>query len=105
MKFLWWIVLALVALVLILFAVSNREAVAVGLWPLPSVIQLPLYLVVLGTLVIGFFAGQLVTWVGGWRWRREARRSRERIATLERELDAERAQRSAASTPVAALPR
>ena len=98
MKFLWWIVLALVALVLVLFAVSNREAVSVGLWPLPSVLQLPLYLVVLGTLVIGFLAGQLVTWVNGWRWRREARRSRERIAMLERELQAERA-------PVAALPR
>ena len=98
MKFLWWIVLALVALVLVLFAVSNREAVSVALWPLPSVLQLPLYLVVLGTLVLGFFAGQLVSWVNGWRWRREARRSRERIAMLERELQAERA-------PVAALPR
>ena len=103
MKFLWWIVLALVALVLALFAVSNREAVSVALWPLPSVLQLPLYLVVLGTLVIGFFAGQLVTWVGGWRWRREARRSRERIAMLERELEAERLQH-AERAPVAALP-
>lgn len=105
MKFLWWVVLALVALVLILFAVSNREAVSVGLWPLPSALALPLYLVVLGTLVIGFFAGQFVTWIGGWRWRREARRSRERIAALERELDAERTQRAGAAAPVVALPR
>lgn len=104
MKFLWWIVLALVALVLILFAVSNRETVSVELWPLPSVLELPLYLVVLGTLVIGFFVGQFVTWVGGWRWRREARRSRERIALLERELEAGRVQRGEA-LPVAALPR
>lgn len=105
MKFLWWIVLALVALVLILFAVTNREAVSVGLWPLPSALDLPLYLVVLGTLVIGFFTGQLVTWVGGWRWRREARRSRERIAMLERELEAERMQRAEPRVPLAALPR
>jgi uncharacterized integral membrane protein len=91
MKFLWWIVLAVVVLVLILFAVSNRESVSVGLWPLPDFVEMPLYLLVLGTLIIGFFFGQLVAWVGGWRWRREARRSRERIALLERELDAERA--------------
>lgn len=104
MKILWWVVLALVALVLILFAVSNRETVSVELWPLPSALELPLYLVVLGTLVIGFFAGRFLTWVGGWRWRREARRSRERIALLERELEAGRVQRDGVP-PVAALPR
>ncbi|HML11266.1 MAG TPA: LapA family protein [Stellaceae bacterium] len=102
MKFFWWLILALVALILILFAVSNREAVSVELWPLPWALDWPLYVVVLGTLVIGFFAGQFVTWVGGWRWRREARRSRERIARLERELEAARAE---TRSPVAALPR
>jgi uncharacterized integral membrane protein len=91
MKVLWWIVLALVGVLLILFAVSNRETVSVGLWPLPTLIELPLYLVLLGTLIVGFLCGELVAWIGGWRWRREARRSRERIAMLERELDTERA--------------
>ena len=103
MKFLWWATLALIALVLILFAVSNREMVSVSFWLLPgAAIELPLYLVVLGMLVIGFFAGQFVTWVGGWRWRREARRSRERIARLERELEAARAE---ARASVVAIPR
>ena len=105
MRFLRWIALAFVAVLLILFAVSNRAIVSVGLWPLPDVVDLPLYLVVLGTLVVGFFAGDLVAWVGGWRWRREARRSRERIAMLERELAAERVQRGDARLPLAALPR
>ena len=99
MKFLWWIVLALAALVLILFAIANRETVSVGFWLLPgAAVQLPLYLLVLGTLLFGFVVGELVGWIGGWRWRREARQSRERIATLERELEAERAR------PVAAPP-
>jgi uncharacterized integral membrane protein len=97
-------VLALVAAVLILFAVSNRESVIIELWPLPDRAELPLYLVVLGTLVIGFVVGELVAWAGGWRWRREARRSRGRIATLEQELEAERAQRPGGGA-VAALPR
>jgi len=104
MKLLWWLVLAVAALVLILFAVSNRESVSVGLWPLPALVDLPLYLIVLGTLVVGFLFGQLVAWIGGWRWRREARRSRERIAMLERELEAERA-RHGARAPLAAIPR
>src|SRR5258707_13027231 len=109
MRILSWVVLALAALVLILFAVSNRETVSVGLWPLPALVELPLYLVVLGTLVVGFVVGQLITWIAGWRWRREARRSRERIAMLERELAAERGQRAGplvpAPAPLAALPR
>jgi uncharacterized integral membrane protein len=91
MRIFWWIVLAVVALTLILFAVSNRESVSVGLWPLPDFVEMPLYLLVLGTLIVGFFFGEFVARIGGWRWRREARRSRERIALLERELDAERA--------------
>jgi uncharacterized integral membrane protein len=105
MKFFWWVVLALVALVLILFAVSNRESVSVELWPLPALVEVPLYLVVLGTLLVGFFAGELVAWVRNWRWRREARRSRDRIAVLERELDAARAPRAVSGIPVAVTPR
>lgn len=91
MRFLWWTALAVVAVVLILFAVSNRETVSVGLWPLAAAIEAPLYLMVLGMLLVGFVAGELVGWIGGWHWWREARRSRERIAMLERELEAERA--------------
>ena len=91
MRFLWWTGLALAALLLILFAVTNRQTVTVGLWPLPYFAELPLYLVVLVTLIVGFFFGEVVAWIGAWHWRREARRSRERIAELERELEAERA--------------
>jgi uncharacterized integral membrane protein len=105
MKFFWWVVLALVALVLILFAVSNRESVSVELWPLPALIELPLYLVVLGTLLVGFFAGELVAWVRNWRWRRDARRSRDRIAVLERELDVARSPRAMSTASITAAPR
>jgi putative membrane protein len=105
MKFVWWIVLALVAIVLILFAISNRQTVSVGLWPLPALVDMPLYLVLLGTLLVGFIVGELVAWIRGWHWRREARRSRDRIATLEREIAAAHAQRPEAPAPLAALPR
>lgn len=104
MKLLSWIVLAIVAVVLILFAISNREAVSVGLWPLPALVELPLYLVLLGTLIVGFIVGELAAWVRAWRWRREARRGRERIVTLEREIEAERARRAVSPAPIAVIP-
>jgi len=89
MKVLRWIVLAVVAVAMILFAVSNREHVMLSLWLLPgAAVEMPLYLLLLATLLVGFVAGELVGWVGGWRWRREARRSRDRIAALEREVAA-----------------
>jgi lipopolysaccharide assembly protein A len=104
MKLLWWVVLAIVAVVLILFAVSNRQHISVSLWPLPDLVEMPLYLVLLGTLLLGFIVGELAGWIGGWRWRREARRSRERITMLEREIEAERAQRAAGRVPLVATP-
>src|ERR1700687_1280797 len=60
MKLVFWSVVALVAAVLALFAMSNREAVALGLWPLPFELDLPLYLAILAALLIGFMAGGLV---------------------------------------------
>ncbi len=55
-----WIVTAPAAVAAALFAVSNREHVSVGLWPLPDVLDAPLYLVVLLALVLGFLFGELV---------------------------------------------
>jgi putative membrane protein len=92
MKLLFWILVALFAVVLALFAVSNRLSVALGLWPLPFVIELPLYLAILGALLIGFIAGALAAWIAGRHRRRENRRRGHRIAALERELAAREAQ-------------
>ncbi|HTZ34653.1 MAG TPA: lipopolysaccharide assembly protein LapA domain-containing protein [Stellaceae bacterium] len=105
MKFFGWLVLALAALAVTLFAVSNRESVSLGLWPLPSVIDLPLYLVVLGGLVLGFVVGELAGWLGARRWRREARRARARIAALEGDLAAARARVGAPALPAETVPR
>jgi lipopolysaccharide assembly protein A len=91
MKLVFWSVVALVAAVLALFAMSNREAVALGLWPLPFELDLPLYLAILAALLIGFMAGVLATWIAGRRRRRENRRRGRRIAVLERELAATQA--------------
>ncbi len=73
MKLIRRILALLIAVVAVLFAVSNRGAVTLGLWPLPFVVDVPVYLAVLGAGVIGFLFGGLVAWSAGGRWRRRAR--------------------------------
>jgi lipopolysaccharide assembly protein A len=92
MKLVFWIVVVPVATVLALFAVSNREAVTLGLWPLPFELDLPLYLAILFALLIGFISGVMAAWIAGRHRRRENRRRGRRIAALETELAAREAQ-------------
>jgi uncharacterized integral membrane protein len=86
-----WIVTAPAALAAALFAVSNREHVSVALWPLPDMLDAPLYLVVLLAIAVGFLFGELVAWLSAGRTRRLARERMRRIAALERELAATQA--------------
>jgi uncharacterized integral membrane protein len=90
-KLVHWLVTLPLAILLVIFAVSNREGVVVSLWPLPVTLEAPLYLVVLLALFAGFLVGELVAWINGRRWRREARRRARRIEALERELGAAQA--------------
>jgi uncharacterized integral membrane protein len=92
MKLVFWVVVGLAAAVLALFAMSNREAVALGLWPLPFELDVPLYLAILAALLIGFMAGVLAAWTAGRHRRRENRRRGRRLAVLERELAVTQAQ-------------
>jgi uncharacterized integral membrane protein len=81
-----------IAVVLILFAVSNRETVAVGFWPLPFLADVPLYLLCFLSLAIGALIGVAIAWMAGHRTRRELRARRRRIEALERELMATQSQ-------------
>src|SRR5690349_2328141 len=99
MRVLFWFFALLIATALALFAVSNREAVSLALWPLPLVLELPLYLGILAAALIGFVAGALAVYTAGVGRRREMRRNRRRIAALERELAATQAELPDASEP------
>jgi lipopolysaccharide assembly protein A len=101
-KIVYWLVTALVGLVLVVFAANNRDYVRVEFWPF-LVLQARLYLVVLLALLIGFFVGELVAWINGGRWRRAARRHARRVEELERTLaTAQDKQRAAQAAPLAA---
>jgi putative membrane protein len=96
LKLLRWVLIGLVALILVVFAVANRDTITLTLWPMPVALDAPVYLVVLLTLLIGFLLGELVAWMYGARWRREARRSARRVTELERELAAQSPPKEAA---------
>jgi lipopolysaccharide assembly protein A len=80
-----------IAIFLILFAVSNREAVSVGLWPLPFLVDVPLYLLCFLSLALGALIGVAAAWLGGHGKRRELSARRRRVEALERELAATQA--------------
>ncbi|ESR25931.1 lipopolysaccharide assembly protein LapA domain-containing protein [Lutibaculum baratangense] len=75
------VVLVPLAVILIVFAVSNRHPVLVSLDPFspedPSLaLDLPLYLLLFGTLLLGVLVGGIAAWVSQGRWRSEARTRR-----------------------------
>ena len=88
MRALFWLLVAVVGVVMALFAASNRAAVELSIWPLPFLVEAPLYLVVLVALLAGLVMGCVSAWVGAAPRRREARLRRRRIAALESELQA-----------------
>ena len=73
MRFLYRAVFLVIAIFLILFAVSNRETVSVGFWPLPFLADVPLYLLCFLSLLIGALIGAAIAWMAGHRKRRDAR--------------------------------
>ena len=92
MKVVHWAVIVAAALLLIPFAVSNRATISLGLWPLPFLVYLPLYLLALLLLLAGFVAGAATAWIAGRRVRRELRHRRRRSEALESELKAARSE-------------
>ena len=92
MTLLFWTCIALLATALALFAGSNRDMVSLAWWPFGFVLELPLYLALLGAVVLGMLIGAAAAWHAGRPWRRDARRRGRRIAALERELSATQAQ-------------
>jgi len=92
MKAVYWAVMLVTAVLVIPFAASNRDPVSLTFWPLPFLVNLPLYLLVLLLLLVGFVIGAAATRIAGRKIRRELRRRRRRIEALERELVAARPQ-------------
>jgi uncharacterized integral membrane protein len=83
LSWIWTLPLMVVA---VIFAIANRESVMLDLWPLEISIQAPLFILVLGSVAVGLFAGGVAVWFSGGHTRRQARAARRQVAELEREL-------------------
>jgi len=70
----------------VLIAVGNTQPVELAMWPLPHVVVLPLYLLVVGLLLTGVLAGLGIGWWAARHHRRRVRETSSQAARLEREV-------------------
>jgi uncharacterized integral membrane protein len=87
------IILVPLAIVIMAFAVANRQNVTVSLDPFnPDVpaasLTRPLFVVILAVLIFGVIIGGIAAWLRQSKWRRTARRLEREVANLRAENDA-----------------
>ena len=90
-----WVVLVPLCLVMIVFALANRQPVAVNFNPLvPSEavttpgVGVPLFLVLFAVLLVGVIMGGVATWFAQGQHRRDERSYRRESERLSREVEA-----------------
>ncbi|WP_417812936.1 LapA family protein [Thalassospira alkalitolerans] len=74
MRIVYWILSIPLAILIAIFAVSNRASVTLSLWPLPYEIDLPLFLPIMVALLIGLGIGLAYEWLVNGKHRRAAKR-------------------------------
>ena len=58
------------AVIVVVFALTNRAATEIRLWPFGIELAPPLFFVVLGCALVGFFIGAMIMWLSNGRLRR-----------------------------------
>ena len=98
MKYLRWIIVLSLALIVGAFAIHNHQTVTLDLWPLPfAEVSVAAFVLVLAAAFIGFIIGGLCAWIGGAASRRAARDKARVLATTRRELEETRSRLPAPS--------
>lgn len=98
------IVIVPLALILLAFAVANRQFVTLSFDPFnsgdPSVaLTLPLFIVIIAVAMLGVVAGSVATWFSQRHWRRSARRHEAEAREARQQLADLRAQNGLSSAP------
>ena len=86
------VILVPLAVLIVAFAVANREKVTIALDPFgPNSAAAwqtqPLFVVVIGALILGVIVGGIAAWLRQAKWRRTARRLEREVANLRAEVD------------------
>jgi uncharacterized integral membrane protein len=109
-KFVAAVILIPLAIVIVAFAVANRQLVTVSLDPFSAerpatTFTLPLFVLVIGLLIVGVVIGGAASWLRHGNLRRTARRFDRDIRELRSELASlRRTPSSSASVPETAKP-
>jgi uncharacterized membrane protein YqjE len=95
-KFLRALILVPLAVLLVAFAVANRQIVVVSLDPFDATdpayrLALPLFVLIIALLIIGVIVGGVAAWLRQNKWRRAARHAEAQARRLQTDLDALRA--------------
>lgn len=98
LRYLSWLLSLLFIAVIVVFAVSNRQTIAIDVWPLPDSMNptFRLFVIVLIPAAMAYLLGWFVGWVYAGRHRAKARRQAERIDRLTAEIRRLRTRQAAA---------
>ncbi|WP_421725556.1 lipopolysaccharide assembly protein LapA domain-containing protein [Bauldia sp.] len=91
-RFVFYILVVPLAVVLIILSVANRHAVTLSFDPFDTMtptlsVSVPLFVLLFAALVIGVVVGGVAVWFRQGRWRRLARDEKIEIDRLKREAD------------------
>ena len=94
-KFVTAFVLIPLGVVIVMFAVANREVIAVSFDPFDSTkpafaLKMPLFVLIFLLVGLGVLIGGVAAWLKQHKWRMRARRAEADVRRLRAELDAER---------------
>jgi uncharacterized integral membrane protein len=88
---------------LVLFALSNRQTVQIGLWPTDYAQELPLSVAILVAMALAFLAGALMLWVRVLVAHRRARRAEDTVRLLEAQVQELKARLATPAAPGTAV--
>ena len=96
-KFVVLAILVPLAIVIVMFAVANREIIAVSFDPFDTAhpafaLKMPLFVLIFIVLILGVIVGGIAAWIRQSKWRRVARRLEGEVHALHEELAAQRRQ-------------
>ena len=92
-KVLTIVIVVPLAVLIVAFAVANRQAVTVSFDPLSSAdpayaAKLPLFVLIFALVILGVIIGGIASWLRQASWRRTARALDAEVRTLHQELEA-----------------
>src|SRR6185295_5702412 len=98
-KFVAIAVLVPLAIIIVMFAVANREVITISFDPFDSAhpafaLRLPLFMLIFALVGLGVVVGGIAAWLRQHKWRMRARRAESEARDLRSRLDTDQPRRN-----------